>query len=174
MVSCSSKELVEQLGNKETKAIQESTEVLDEHAKASAQDSVKIKAAKIKSYDDKTHTYTDEDGGEFKSLTTLAGYLKGSTNNPTWNEDSKRVRAAIEALNSGDILTPDKVGMNTKDFKSMTHTLGAIEQGNLEHEVIDLLAKTGVKSIEELKNSDTIVESKWGADGKEMENGQTR
>ena len=130
--------------------------------------------AKIANYDDVNHIYTDEKGNQLISLTTLAGYLKGTTSNPTFKEDSKVIRSAVAGLNAGEILTPEMVGMNTKNFNSLTHTLAAIEKGNLEHEVIDLMAKTGSKSIEDLQNSDAMVESKWGADGTQLKNGQTR
>lgn len=130
--------------------------------------------AKIANYDDVNHIYTDEKGNQLTSLTTLAGYLKGTTSNPTFKEDSKVIRSAVAGLNAGEILTPEMVGMNTKNFNSLTHTLAAIEKGNLEHEVIDLMAKTGSKSIEDLQNSDAMVESKWGADGTQLKNGQTR
>lgn len=129
---------------------------------------------KIANYDDVNHIYTDEKGNQLTSLTTLAGYLKGTTSNPTFREDSKVIRNVVAGLNDGETLTPEMVGMNTKSFNSLTHTLAAIEKGNLEHEVIDLMAKTGVKSIEDLQNSDAMVESKWGSDGTQLKNGQTR
>lgn len=129
---------------------------------------------KIANYDDVNHIYTDEKGNQLTSLTTLAGYLKGTTSNPTFKEDSKVIRNAVAGLNAGETLTPEMVGMNTKNFNSLTHTLAAIEKGNLEHEVIDLMAKTGSKSIEDLQKSDTMVESKWGSDGTQLKNGQTR
>lgn len=130
--------------------------------------------AKIANYDDVNHIYTDEKGNQLTSLTTLAGYLKGTTSNPTFREDSKVIRNAVAGLNYGETLTPEMVGMNTKNFNSLTHTLAAIEKGNLEHEVIDLMAKTGSKSIEDLQKSNTMVESKWGSDGTQLKNGQTR
>ena len=156
------------------KAEQPKEEPKKEVRTPSEQGTVTSTWAKIANYDDVNHIYTDEKGNQLTSLTTLAGYLKGTTSNPTFREDSKVVRNAIAGLNDGETLTPEMVGMNTKNFNSLTHTLAAIEKGNLEHEVIDLMAKTGSKSIEDLQNSNTMVESKWGADGTQLKNGQTR
>lgn len=156
------------------KAEQPKEEPKKEVRTPSEQGTVTSTWAKIANYDDVNHIYTDEKGNQLTSLTTLAGYLKGTTSNPTFKEDSKVIRNAVAGLNAGETLTPEMVGMNTKNFNSLTHTLAAIEKGNLEHEVIDLMAKTGSKSIEDLQKSNTMVESKWGSDGTQLKNGQTR
>lgn len=156
------------------KAEQPKEEPKKEVRTPSEQGTVTSTWAKIANYDDVNHIYTDEKGNQLTSLTTLAGYLKGTTSNPTFREDSKVIRNAVAGLNDGETLTPEMVGMNTKNFNSLTHTLAAIEKGNLEHEVIDLMAKTGSKSIEDLQKSNTMVESKWGSDGTQLKNGQTR
>ena len=156
------------------KAEQPKEELKKEVRTPSEQGTVTSTWTKIAKYDDVNHIYTDEKGNQLTSLTTLAGYLKGTTSNPTFKEDSKVIRNAVAGLNAGETLTPEMVGMNTKNFNSLTHTLAAIEKGNLEHEVIDLIAKTGSKSIEDLQKSDIMVESKWGSDGTQLKNGQTR
>ena len=164
----------ELISGKQEKALFEEKDASSKIKTPSEPGTVTLQAVKIANYDDIGHVYTDKQGNHLKSLTTLAGYLKGATNNPTFKEDSKVIRTAVAGLKAGEILTPNAVGMNTKDFNSMTRTLAAIEKGNLQHEVIDLMAKTGSKSVEELKNSDTMVNSKWGADGTQLKNGQTR
>ena len=164
----------ESISGKQEKELPEEKNAPPKIKSPSEPGTVTLQAVKIANYDDVGHVYTDKQGNQLKSLTTLAGYLKGTTNNPTFKEDSKVIRMAVAGLKEGEILTPNAVGMNTKDFSSMTRTLAAIEKGNLQHEVIDLMAKTGSKSVDELKNSDAMVRSKWGADGTQLKDGQTR
>ena len=130
------------------------------------QEGVTYEYANVAKYDDETHTYTDENRGTYRSLTTLAGALKGSKYTDADRADEKAFMAAIKSK-KGDLLTADDVGMTEADFAYKKKGVIAREKGNLEHEVIDLLSKTGFQGLEGLRGK--TVETKWGDTVKQVD-----
>jgi hypothetical protein len=113
----------------------------------------------LQSYDDATHTYTDTNGNKLRSITQLGGALKGFVPSATAIADEKAFMAAIANTPKGEQLTAEKIGMTVQDFAKKKNAVVSREKGNLEHEVFDLLSKTGFSGIEGFAGKD--VEVKW-------------
>lgn len=113
----------------------------------------------MQSYDDATHTYTDTNGNKLRSITQLGGALKGFTPSATAIADEKAFMAAVANTPKGEQLTAEKIGMTAQDFAKKKNAIISREKGNLEHEVFDLLSKTGFSGIEGFAGKD--VEVKW-------------
>ena len=113
----------------------------------------------LQSYDDATHTYTDTNGNKLRSITQLGGALKGFTPSATAIAEEKAFMAAIANTPKGEQLTAEKIGMTAQDFAKKKNAIISREKGNLEHEVFDLLSKTGFSGVEGFAGKD--VEVKW-------------
>ena len=67
--------------------------------------------------------------------------------------------AAVANTPKGEQLTAEKIDMTAQDFAKKKNAIISREKGNLEHEVFDLLSKTGFSGIEGFAGKD--VEVKW-------------
>ena len=153
-----SKDLVKQLAKEE-----EAFEQTGESAKnAETQQGVTYEYKDLKSYDDTTHTYTDTEGRKLRSLTQLGGALKGLTPSESASNDEKAFMNAIAAIPKGKQLTAEDVGMTAQDFAKKKNAVISREKGNLEHEVIDLLSKTGASDVSGFARKQ--VEVKWNGE----------
>lgn len=150
-----SQDLVKQLA-KEEGALDKVSESAKE---AEIQKGVTYTYKNLQSYDDATHTYTDTNGNKLRSITQLGGALKGFTPSATAIADEKAFMAAIANTPKGEQLTAEKIGMTAQDFAKKKNAIISREKGNLEHEVFDLLSKTGFSGIEGFAGKD--VEVKW-------------
>lgn len=150
-----SQDLVKQLA-KEEGALDKVSESAKE---AEIQKGVTYTYKDLQSYDDATHTYTDTNGNKLRSITQLGGALKGFTPSATAIADEKAFMAAIANTPKGEQLTAEKIGMTAQDFAKKKNAIISREKGNLEHEVFDLLSKTGFSGIEGFAGKD--VEVKW-------------
>ena len=150
-----SQDLVKQLA-KEGDALDEVSESAKE---AELQKGVTYTYKDLQSYDDATHTYTDTNGNKLRSITQLGGALKGFMPSATAIADEKAFMAAIASTPKGEQLTAEKIGMTAQDFAKKRNAVVSREKGNLEHEVFDLLSKTGFSGIEGFAGKD--VEVKW-------------
>lgn len=150
-----SQDLVKQLA-KEEGALDKVSESAKE---AEIQKGVTYTYKDLQSYDDATHTYTDTNGNKLRSITQLGGALKGFTPSATAIADEKAFVAAIASTPKGEQLTAEKIGMTAQDFAKKKNAVISREKGNLEHEVFDLLSKTGFSGIEGFAGKD--VEVKW-------------
>lgn len=150
-----SQDLVKQLA-KEESALDKVSESAKE---AEIQKGVTYTYKDLQSYDDATHTYTDTNGNKLRSITQLGGALKGFTPSATAIADEKAFMAAVANTPKGEQLTAEKIGMTAQDFAKKKNAIISREKGNLEHEVFDLLSKTGFSGIEGFVGKD--VEVKW-------------
>lgn len=150
-----SQDLVKQLA-KEEGALDKVSESAKE---AEIQKGVTYTYKDLQSYDDATHTYTDTNGNKLRSITQLGGALKGFTPSATAIADEKAFMAAIANTPKGEQLTAEKIGMTAQDFAKKKNAIISREKGNLEHEVFDLLSKTGFSGVEGFAGKD--VEVKW-------------
>lgn len=150
-----SQDLVKQLA-KEENALDKVSESAKE---AEIQKGVTYTYKDLQSYDDATHTYTDTNGNKLRSITQLGGALKGFTPSATAIADEKAFMAAIANTPKGEQLTAEKIGMTAQDFAKKKNAIISREKGNLEHEVFDLLSKTGFSGVEGFAGKD--VEVKW-------------
>ncbi len=150
-----SQDLVKQLA-KEEGALDKVRESAKE---AEIQKGVTYTYKDLQSYDDATHTYTDTNGNKLRSITQLGGALKGFTPSATAIADEKAFMAAIANTPKGEQLTAEKIGMTAQDFAKKKNAIISREKGNLEHEVFDLLSKTGFSGVEGFAGKD--VEVKW-------------
>ena len=150
-----SQDLVKQLA-KEEGALDKVSESAKE---AEIQKGVTYTYKDLQSYDDATHTYTDTNGNKLRSITQLGGALKGFTPSATAIADEKAFMAAVANTPKGEQLTAEKIGMTAQDFAKKKNAIISREKGNLEHEVFDLLSKTGFSGIEGFAGKD--VEVKW-------------
>lgn len=150
-----SQDLVKQLA-KEEGALDKVSESAKE---AEIQKGVTYTYKDLQSYDDATHTYTDTNGNKLRSITQLGGALKGFTPSATAIADEKAFMAAIANTPKGEQLTAEKIGMTAQDFAKKKNAIISREKGNLEHEVFDLLSKTGFSGVEGFAGKN--VEVKW-------------
>lgn len=150
-----SQDLVKQLA-KEEGALDKVSESAKE---AEIQKGVTYTYKDLQSYDDATHTYTDTNGNKLRSITQLGGALKGFIPSATAIADEKAFMAAIANTPKGEQLTAEKIGMTAQDFAKKKNAIISREKGNLEHEVFDLLSKTGFSGVEGFAGKD--VEVKW-------------
>ena len=150
-----SQDLVKQLA-KEESALDKVSESAKE---AEIQKGVTYTYKDLQSYDDATHTYTDTNGNKLRSITQLGGALKGFTPSATAIADEKAFMAAVANTPKGEQLTAEKIDMTAQDFAKKKNAIISREKGNLEHEVFDLLSKTGFSGIEGFAGKD--VEVKW-------------
>lgn len=150
-----SQDLVKQLA-KEENALDKVSESAKE---AEIQKGVTYTYKDLQSYDDATHTYTDTNGNKLRSITQLGGALKGFIPSATAIADEKAFMAAIASTPKGEQLTAEKIGMTAQDFAKKKNAIISREKGNLEHEVFDLLSKTGFSGVEGFAGKD--VEVKW-------------
>lgn len=150
-----SQDLVKQLA-KEESALDKVSESAKE---AEIQKGVTYTYKDLQSYDDATHTYTDTNGNKLRSITQLGGALKGFTPSATAIADEKAFMAAVANTPKREQLTAEKIGMTAQDFAKKKNAIISREKGNLEHEVFDLLSKTGFSGIEGFAGKD--VEVKW-------------
>lgn len=150
-----SQDLVKQLA-KEEWALDKVSESVKE---AEIQKGVTYTYKDLQSYDDATHTYTDTNGNKLRSITQLGGALKGFTPSATAIAEEKAFMAAIANTPKGEQLTAEKIGMTAQDFAKKKNAIISREKGNLEHEVFDLLSKTGFSGVEGFAGKD--VEVKW-------------
>ena len=150
-----SQDLVKQLA-KEEGALDKVSESAKE---AEIQKGVTYTYKNLQSYDDATHTYTDTNGNKLRSITQLGGALKGFIPSATAIADEKAFMAAIASTSKGEQLTAEKIGMTAQDFAKKKNAIISREKGNLEHEVFDLLSKTGFSGVEGFAGKD--VEVKW-------------
>lgn len=150
-----SQDLVKQLA-KEEGALDKVSESAKE---AEIQKGVTYTYKDLQSYDDATHTYTDTNGNKLRSITQLGGALKGFTPSATAIAEEKAFMAAIANTPKGEQLTAEKIGMTAQDFAKKKNAIISREKGNLEHEVFDLLSKTGFSGVEGFAGKD--VEVKW-------------
>ena len=153
-----SEKLASQL-KEEQNATEDLNSALEDHSKLTERGSVSYTYKDLQSYDDATHTYTDTNGNKLRSITQLGGALKGFTPSVTAIADEKAFMAAIANTPKGEQLTAEKIGMTAQDFAKKKNTIISREKGNLEHEVFDLLSKTGFSGIEGFAGKD--VEVKW-------------
>lgn len=153
-----SEKLASQL-KEEQNATEDLNSALEDHSKLTERGSVSYTYKDLQSYDDATHTYTDTNGNKLRSITQLGGALKGFTPSATAIADEKAFMAAIANTPKGEQLTAEKIGMTAQDFAKKKNTIISREKGNLEHEVFDLLSKTGFSGIEGFAGKD--VEVKW-------------
>lgn len=153
-----SEKLASQL-KEEQNATEDLNSALEDHSKLTERGSVSYTYKDLQSYDDATHTYTDTNGNKLRSITQLGGALKGFTPSATAIADEKAFMAAIANTPKGEQLTAEKIGMTAQDFAKKKNTIISREKGNLEHEVFDLLSKTGFSGIEGFVGKD--VEVKW-------------
>ena len=153
-----SEKLASQLKDEEN-ATEDLNSALEDHSKLTERGSVSYTYKDLQSYDDATHTYTDISGNKLRSITQLGGALKGFTPSATAIADEKAFMAAIANTPKGEQLTAEKIGMTAQDFAKKKNAIVSREKGNLEHEVFDLLSKTGFSGIEGFAGKD--VEVKW-------------
>lgn len=153
-----SEKLASQL-KEEQNATEDLNSALEDHSKLTERGSVSYTYKDLQSYDDATHTYTDTNGNKLRSITQLGGALKGFTPSATAIADEKAFMAAIANTPKGEQLTAEKIGMTVQDFAKKKNAIISREKGNLEHEVFDLLSKTGFSGIEGFAGKD--VEVKW-------------
>ena len=125
--------------------------------KAEIQKGVTYTYKDLQSYDDATHTYTDTNGNKLRSITQLSGALKGFTPSATAIADEKAFMAAIANTPTGEQLTAEKIGMTAQDFAKKKNAVISREKGNLEHEVFDLLSKTGFSGVKGFAGKDVEV-----------------
>ena len=153
-----SEKLASQLKDEEN-ATEDLNSALEDHSKLTERGSVSYTYKDLQSYDDATHTYTDTNGNKLRSITQLGGALKGFVPSATAIADEKAFMAAIANTPKGEQLTAEKIGMTVQDFAKKKNAVVSREKGNLEHEVFDLLSKTGFSGIEGFAGKD--VEVKW-------------
>lgn len=153
-----SEKLASQLKDEEN-ATEDLNSALEDHSKLTERGSVSYTYKDLQSYDDATHTYTDISGNKLRSITQLGGALKGFVPSATAIADEKAFMAAIASTPRGEQLTAEKIGMTAQDFAKKRNAVVSREKGNLEHEVFDLLSKTGFSGIEGFAGKD--VEVKW-------------
>ena len=153
-----SEKLASQLKEEES-ATEDLNSALEDHSKITERGSVSYTYKDLQSYDDATHTYTDTNGNKLRSITQLGGALKGFMPSATAIADEKAFMAAIASTPKGEQLTAEKIGMTAQDFAKKRNAVVSREKGNLEHEVFDLLSKTGFSGIEGFAGKD--VEVKW-------------
>lgn len=153
-----SEKLASQL-KEEQNATEDLNSALKDHSKLTERGSVSYTYKDLQSYDDATHTYTDTNGNKLRSITQLGGALKGFTPFATAIADEKAFMAAIANTPKGEQLTAEKIGMTAQDFAKKKNAIISREKGNLEHEVFDLLSKTGFSGVEGFTGKD--VEVKW-------------
>ena len=153
-----SEKLASQL-KEEQNATEDLNSALEDHSKLTERGSVSYTYKDLQSYDDATHTYTDTNGNKLRSITQLGGALKGFTPSATAIADEKAFMAAVANTPKGEQLTAEKIGMTAQDFAKKKNAIISREKGNLEHEVFDLLSKTGFSGIEGFAGKD--VEVKW-------------
>lgn len=153
-----SEKLASQL-KEEQNATEDLNSALKDHSKLTERGSVSYTYKDLQSYDDATHTYTDTNGNKLRSITQLGGALKGFTPSATAIADEKAFMAAIANTPKGEQLTAEKIGMTAQDFAKKKNAIISREKGNLEHEVFDLLSKTGFSGVEGFTGKD--VEVKW-------------
>ncbi len=153
-----SEKLASQLKDEEN-ATEDLNSALEDHSKLTERGSVSYTYKDLQSYDDATHTYTDISGNKLRSITQLGGALKGFTPSATAIADEKAFMAAIANTPKGEQLTAEKIGMTAQDFAKKKNAIISREKGNLEHEVFDLLSKTGFSGVEGFAGKD--VEVKW-------------
>ena len=153
-----SEKLASQLKDEEN-ATEDLNSALEDHSKLTERGSVNYTYKDLQSYDDATHTYTDISGNKLRSITQLGGALKGFVPSATAIADEKAFMAAIANTPKGEQLTAEKIGMTAQDFAKKKNAVVSREKGNLEHEVFDLLSKTGFSGIEGFAGKD--VEVKW-------------
>lgn len=153
-----SEKLASQLKDEEN-ATEDLNSALEDHSKLTERGSVSYTYKDLQSYDDATHTYTDISGNKLRSITQLGGALKGFVPSATAIADEKAFMAAIANTPKGEQLTAEKIGMTAQDFAKKKNAVVSREKGNLEHEVFDLLSKTGFSGIEGFAGKD--VEVKW-------------
>lgn len=153
-----SEKLATQL-KEEQNATEDLNSALEDHSKLTERGSVSYTYKDLQSYDDATHTYTDTKGNKLRSITQLGGALKGFTPSATAIADEKAFIAAIASTPKGEQLTAEKIGMTAQDFAKKKNAVISREKGNLEHEVFDLLSKTGFSGIKGFAGKD--VEVKW-------------
>lgn len=153
-----SEKLASQLKDEEN-ATENLNSALEDHSKLTERGSVSYTYKDLQSYDDATHTYTDISGNKLRSITQLGGALKGFMPSATAIADEKAFMAAIASTPRGEQLTAEKIGMTAQDFAKKRNAVVSREKGNLEHEVFDLLSKTGFSGIEGFAGKD--VEVKW-------------
>lgn len=153
-----SEKLASQLKDEEN-ATEDLNSALEDHSKLTERGSVSYTYKDLQSYDDATHTYTDISGNKLRSITQLGGTLKGFVPSATAIADEKAFMAAIANTPKGEQLTAEKIGMTAQDFAKKKNAVVSREKGNLEHEVFDLLSKTGFSGIEGFAGKD--VEVKW-------------
>lgn len=153
-----SEKLASQLKDEEN-ATEDLNSALENHSKLTERGSVSYTYKDLQSYDDATHTYTDISGNKLRSITQLGGALKGFTPSATAIADEKAFMAAIASTPKGEQLTAEKIGMTAQDFAKKKNAVVSREKGNLEHEVFDLLSKTGFSGIEGFAGKN--VEVKW-------------
>ena len=153
-----SEKLASQLKDEEN-ATEDLNSALEDHSKLTERGSVSYTYKDLQSYDDATHTYTDTNGNRLRSITQLGGALKGFTPSATAIADEKAFMAAIASTPKGEQLTAEKIGMTAQDFAKKKNAVVSREKGNLEHEVFDLLSKTGFSGVEGFAGKD--VEVKW-------------
>lgn len=153
-----SEKLASQL-KEEQNATEDLNSALEDHSKLTERGSVSYTYKDLQSYDDATHTYTDTNGNKLRSITQLGGALKGFTPSATAIADEKAFMAAIANTPKGEQLTAEKIGMTAQDFAKKKNAIISREKGNLEHEVFDLLSKTGFSGIEGFAGKD--IEVKW-------------
>ena len=153
-----SEKLASQLKDEEN-ATEDLNSALEDHSKLTERGSVSYTYKDLQSYDDATHTYTDTSGNKLRSITQLGGALKGFMPSATAIADEKAFMAAIASTPRGEQLTAEKIGMTAQDFAKKRNAVVSREKGNLEHEVFDLLSKTGFSGIEGFAGKD--VEVKW-------------
>lgn len=153
-----SEKLASQLKDEEN-ATEDLNSALEDHSKLTERGSVSYTYKDLQSYDDATHTYTDISGNKLRSITQLGGALKGFVPSATAIADEKAFMAAIANIPKGEQLTAEKIGMTAQDFAKKKNAVVSREKGNLEHEVFDLLSKTGFSGVEGFAGKD--VEVKW-------------
>lgn len=153
-----SEKLASQL-KEEQNATEDLNSALEDHSKLTERGSVSYTYKDLQSYDDVTHTYTDTNGNKLRSITQLGGALKGFIPSATAIADEKAFMAAIANTPKGEQLTAEKIGMTAQDFAKKKNAIISREKGNLEHEVFDLLSKTGFSGVEGFAGKD--VEVKW-------------
>ena len=153
-----SEKLASQL-KEEQNATEDLNSALEDHSKLTERGSVSYTYKDLQSYDDATHTYIDTNGNKLRSITQLGGALKGFTPSVTAVADEKAFMAAIASTPEGEQLTAEKIGMTAQDFAKKKNAIISREKGNLEHEVFDLLSKTGFSGIEGFAGKD--IEVKW-------------
>lgn len=153
-----SEKLASQL-KEEQNATEDLNSALEDHSKLTERGSVSYTYKDLQSYDDVTHTYTDTNGNKLRSITQLGGALKGFIPSATAIADEKAFMAAIANTPKGEQLTAEKIGMTAQDFAKKKNAIISREKGNLEHEVFDLLSKTGFSGVEGFAGKN--VEVKW-------------